>query len=50
MCDIDRKRSEDVADMVRATLGTRPAVHTDFKDMLEKEKGINAIDKHNLVI
>ena len=43
-CDIDAAKAEKFADDVAAFQGARPGVYTDFRKMLDAEKGLDAVD------
>ncbi len=44
VCDLNRSAADHVASEAEAGLGKRPAVYTDFDDMLDKEPGLDAVD------
>ena len=44
LCDRHRSSAEHVAHMAEAELGLRPRVYTDFRAMLEAERGLDAVN------
>ena len=44
LCDLNASAAEHLASEAEKGLGKRPEVYTSFDEMLEKEKGIDAID------
>lgn len=44
VCDLNRSAAEHVASEAEAGLGKRPAVYTDFDEMLDREPKLDAVD------
>ena len=44
VCDLNRSAAEHVANEAEKGLGRRPAVYTDFQDLLDSEKDLDAVD------
>ena len=44
VCDLNRSAAEHVANEAEKGLGRRPTVYTDFQDLLDSEKDLDAVD------
>lgn len=44
VCDVNRSSAEHVAGVAEKGLGTRPAIYSDFDELLDKEKDLDAVD------